>query len=49
MSPKSVLTVDIARDRSRTLRKRERKTEHEKKSNNSFLLLHFYIGKFRFC
>ena len=49
MSPKSILTVDIARDRSKTLRRRERKTKNEKKSNNSLLLLRFYLRKFIFC
>ena len=42
-SSKNCLTVDTAGDRSKTLKNRKTKTKNEKKSNNSFLLLTFFI------
>ena len=47
--PKNCLTVDIARDRSETLKIERKKTKNEKKSKKSFLLLFVYIGQFIFC
>ena len=45
-SPKNCLTVDIARDRSKTLKNRGIKRGNEKKSNNSFFNFTFlYVGK----
>ena len=44
-SPKSCLAVDIAREGSKTLKKRERKMKNEKKSNNSFFAFIFLYMK----
>ena len=44
-SPKSCLTVDIPRDRSKTLKKREGKRKNENKSNNSFFAFTFLYRK----
>ena len=48
-SPKSCLTVDIPRDRSKTLKKREGKRKMRINQTTAFLLLRFYIGKWIFC
>ena len=43
------MTVDIARDRSETLKKEEEKRKMRKSQTAAFLLLLFYIGKLIFC
>ena len=48
-STKNCLTVDIARDRSKTLKKEKEKRKMRKSQITGFLLLLFYIGKFIFC
>ena len=48
-SPKNCLTVDIARDRSKTLKQEKEKRKTRKSQTAAFLLLLFHIGKFIFC
>ena len=46
--PKVAWTVDIARDRSKILKKEKEKRKMRKNQTTAFLLLLFYIGKLLF-
>ena len=48
-STKNGLTVDVARGRSKTLKKEEEKQKMRKSQTTVSLLLLFYIGKLIFC
>ena len=48
-STKNGLTVDVARGRSKTLKKEEGKQKMRKSQTTASLLLLFYIGKLIFC
>ena len=48
-STKNCITVDIVRDRSKTLKKEKQKRKMRKSQITGFLLLLFYIGKVIFC
>ena len=47
-SAKNCLTIDIVRERSKTLKKKKEKRKMRKIQTIAFLLLLFYVGKFIF-